>query len=112
MPALLTRMSTDPKAASASSIMPAMSAGRVMSAAECSARTPNSLSIAARSRSMSAGWPKPFSITLAPSRARARAMARPMPLVEPVTTAVFWERLMGGPSVWPVQDPALVKSGA
>src|SRR5688572_5276816 len=36
---------------------------------------------------MSAAAPKPFSITLAPARAKASAIARPMPLVEPVTTA-------------------------
>src|SRR3989449_11097784 len=32
---------------------------------------------------------RPFTMTAAPSRASARAMARPMPAVEPVTTAVL-----------------------
>src|SRR5579859_719860 len=36
---------------------------------------------------MSAGAPKPLITTLAPAPAKARAIARPMPLVEPVTTA-------------------------
>ena len=43
MPALFTRMSTAPKAFSASAIMAAISAGLVMSAAENSTLTPNSL---------------------------------------------------------------------
>src|SRR5262249_2784107 len=39
--------------------------------------------------SISAAAPKPLIMTLAPSWARARAMARPIPEVEPVTTAFF-----------------------
>ena len=42
MPALLTRMSTAPNSASAMAIMPAISAGLVMSAGENSTFTPNS----------------------------------------------------------------------
>src|SRR6202161_3362909 len=89
MPALLTRMSTDPKVFSPSAIMPAISAGLVMSAGEWIALTLKSLSIAARSRSMSAGAPMPLMTMLAPALAKARAYANPMPLVEPVTTAVL-----------------------
>src|SRR5262245_23074044 len=40
---------------------------------------------------MSPASPKPFSITFAPSRAKASAMPRPIPLVEPVTSAAFPE---------------------
>src|SRR5512135_1253968 len=47
-----------------------------------------------RSFSMSAASPKPLMRTLAPSLASARAMPRPMPLVEPVTTAPFDFRIM------------------
>src|SRR3984885_15457639 len=45
--------------------------------------------MAARSRSMSAGAPMPLMTMLAPAPAKARAYANPMPLVEPVTTAVL-----------------------
>src|SRR5580704_2553841 len=44
--------------------------------------------MAARCFSISAGSPIPLMTILAPSLARARAMARPMPLVEPVTSAL------------------------
>ena len=43
----------------------------------------------ARSFSMSAGAPNPLITILAPAPAKARAHASPMPLVEPVTTAVL-----------------------
>lgn len=42
-----------------------------------------------RSFSISAGSPSPLMVMLAPSAAKALAMARPMPLVEPVTSAFF-----------------------
>src|SRR4051794_26244676 len=89
MPALLTRMSTAPKVLSPSLTISATSAGLVMSAGECTALTLNSLSMLARSFSMSAGAPMPLSTILAPSAAKARAIASPMPLVDPVTTAVL-----------------------
>src|SRR5579859_1728181 len=47
-----------------------------------------------RSFSISAASPKPLMRTLAPSLASARAMPRPMPLVEPVTTAPFDFKIM------------------
>src|SRR5579862_7675010 len=43
---------------------------------------------------MSSGLPKPLIITLAPWAASALAMARPIPLVDPVTTADLDFRLM------------------
>jgi hypothetical protein len=89
MPALLTSTSTDPKVFSPSATISAISAGLVMSAGECTALTLKSVSIAERSFSMSAGTPMPLSTILAPARAKARAYANPMPLVEPVTTAVL-----------------------
>src|SRR6476620_2283937 len=42
-----------------------------------------------RSFSISAGAPMPLRTILAPAPAKARAYASPMPLVEPVTTAVL-----------------------
>src|SRR6267154_4077238 len=42
-----------------------------------------------RSFSMSAGAPMPLRTILAPAAAKARAYASPMPLVEPVTTALL-----------------------
>src|SRR5688572_3665280 len=42
-----------------------------------------------RSFSIAAASPKPLMTTLAPAPAILRAIARPMPLVEPVTTAVL-----------------------
>src|ERR1035438_311457 len=89
MPALLTRTSTEPKVFSPSATISAISAGLVMSAGECTALTLKSVSIAERSFSMSAGAPMPLITTLAPAAAKARAYASPMPLVEPVTTAVL-----------------------
>ena len=53
-----------------------------------------------RSRAISPGSPKPLRITLAPSAASARAMARPMPEVEPVTSAVLPVRNMNCLSTW------------
>src|SRR5580704_18284131 len=89
MPALLTSTSTEPKVFSPSPIMSAISAGLVMSAGECTALTLKSVSIPDRSFSMSAGAPMPLRTILAPAPAKARAYASPMPLVEPVTTAVL-----------------------
>src|ERR1700704_3056955 len=89
MPALLTRMSTEPNVLSPSAIISAISAGFVMSAGECTALTLKSVSMPERSRSMSAGTPMPLITTLAPAPAKARAYASPMPLVDPVTTAVL-----------------------
>src|SRR5437868_1882668 len=89
MPALLTRTSTDPNVFSPSAIISAISPGLVMSAGECTALTLKSTSMLARSFSMSAGAPMPLRTMLAPAPAKARAYASPMPLVEPVTTAVL-----------------------
>ena len=69
--------------------MSAISAGLVMSAGECTALTLKSVSMPERSFSMSAGAPMPLRTMLAPAPAKARAYASPMPLVEPVTTAVL-----------------------
>ena len=60
-----------------------------MSAGEWTALTLKSVSIAERSFSMSAGAPMPLMTILAPAPAKARAYASPMPLVDPVTTAVL-----------------------
>src|SRR6202023_3681080 len=89
MPALLTRISTEPKVFSPSAIISAISAGLVMSAGEWIALTLKSVSIAERSFSMSAGAPMPLMTMLAPALAKARAYANPIPLVAAVTTAVL-----------------------
>ncbi|MNV04168.1 hypothetical protein D3C71_944590 [compost metagenome] len=62
---------------------------RERSAPSCATCTPNSASRLERMRSMSCASPKPFSTMSAPCRASALAMPRPIPLVEPVTTAIF-----------------------
>ena len=50
--------------------------------------------------------PKPLSITLAPSAASARAMARPMPEVDPVTSATLPRRFHeNAPEVAPPLSP-------
>src|SRR5689334_5750030 len=50
---------------------------------------------------MACASPKPLITTFAPCAARARAMARPMPLVDPVTRAVFDVRVMEPPEQRP-----------
>jgi len=50
-------------------------------------RTPKSAAIAARSRSIASGSPKPLMPMSAPAAAMPRATERPIPLVEPVTRA-------------------------
>jgi hypothetical protein len=82
-------MSTAPNVFSPSAIISAISAGLVISAGECTALTLKSFSMPERSLSMSAGAPMPLSTTLAPAPAKVRANASPMPLVDPVTTAVL-----------------------
>ena len=87
MPALLTSISTDPNAFSASVIMDAISSGFNIFAGENSTFTLKSASIAARISSFSSGVPKPLITTLAPCSAKPRAIAKPIPEVEPVITA-------------------------
>src|SRR5690606_7963768 len=77
IPALLTRISTGP----ALSISSSTPAADVRSADTWRA------SSSPHKRSISAGSPNPLSTTSAPSAASARATARPMPEVEPVTSA-------------------------
>jgi hypothetical protein len=73
MPALLTRISTDPNVLPPSAIMPAISAGLVISAGEYAALTPKSVSMSLRSFSMSSALPMPLITILAPALAMARA---------------------------------------
>jgi hypothetical protein len=47
------------------------------------------MAIELRSASISLASPKPLGITFAPCAANALAMPSPMPLVEPVISAVF-----------------------
>ena len=82
-------MSSEPKLFSRVCTMSAISAGLVMSAGEYIALTPKSFSMPLRSFSIAALSPKPLMVTLAPCSASARAMPRPMPEVEPVTSADF-----------------------
>jgi hypothetical protein len=68
MPALFTRMSTLPSAASAARTMPATASPRDRSASEKGASsTPIAAPTSRRARAMSSGRPRPFSITLAPA---------------------------------------------
>ena len=85
MPALLTRMSTAPNSRSQLRTMSSICAGWLMSAPWYAAR-PGAPRSSARAPSTS---PKPLSMTLAPRCASILAMPSPMPLVEPVTRAVF-----------------------
>ena len=86
MPALLTRMSRRPKAASIVSIISRIDAGFDMSAAEWTTRTSKSRRSATGRRRCSSGLPKPLRTISDPAAANARAMPRPIPLVEPVTS--------------------------
>ena len=88
MPALLTRMSMRPKAPSAARIICSISAGLLMSAPWYSVFTPRFCNCASTAR-IASGSPKPLTTMLAPWAASASAMASPIPLVDPVTRAVF-----------------------
>ena len=89
MPALLTRMSSRPRPRAFCSIIAAIASRFDMSAAECTARTLKSRTRSTVVLAMSSGLPKPLSTIAAPCAASARAMPRPMPLVEPVTSATL-----------------------
>src|SRR5947209_11775 len=88
MPALLTSTSTLPSSSAQRFIMRSISAGFDISAPSWIA--PSS----SHSRSISAASPKPLIISFAPSAASALAIARPIPEVEPVTSATFPRRNM------------------
>ena len=86
MPALLTRMSSPPNAARVRRTSPAAPSGCIRSAPSC--RTRHAVrGDAVHGRLDRLGRPNPFSMTSAPSRASACAMPRPIPLVDPVTSA-------------------------
>jgi hypothetical protein len=51
--------------------------------------TPALRAMTSRSASIASRSPNPFSITLQPSAAKAWATARPIPLVDPVTSAAL-----------------------
>ncbi len=94
MPALFTRMSTEPRAFTASATIPAICAGLLMSAPLYATLTPCVATISDRSASICPASPNPFSMISAPAVASARAMPSPIPLVDPVTTATLPFRLM------------------
>src|SRR3954464_8667326 len=96
-PALFTRMSTAPNLSIAFFIIAAIAAGFVMSAPSYTTCTPFFAARSFRSASICAASPKPFNTILAPSTANRVAMPRPMPDVEPVTSAVLFFS-MGSPS--------------
>ena len=92
MPALLTRMSGGPSSSAQRVIIASIAAGsRQVGAVVDRARAPRT------SRSISAASPKPLIISLAPSAASARAIARPMPEVDPVTSATLPSKIMQSP---------------
>ena len=85
--ALFIRMSIRPYVAAAKPMSPRRSAARVTSAAKKlavppAARMPRTTSSPACAR-------RPLTTTFAPSSANSSAVARPMPAVDPVTTAAF-----------------------
>src|SRR6266850_4917 len=89
MPALLTTMSTAPNRPIAELIIASMLSGLVMSAPSCCTSTRCFSARRARKRSISERSPNPLRTMFAPCLANASAMPRPMPLVEPVTSAVL-----------------------
>ena len=89
MPALLTRMSRPPSVACVVATRSAISAGLVMSAGWQATFMPLSPASSPASLWSAAPSPSPFTITLQPAPAKARAMARPIPLVDPVTSATL-----------------------
>jgi hypothetical protein len=86
MPALLTRMSSRPDVCRVFSIISRIAAGFDMSAGEKVTRTLKSTAIFACTSATSSGLPKPLRTISEPAAAKARAMAKPIPLVEPVTS--------------------------
>lgn len=92
MPALLTSTSTAPKSRSVRATSSAICAASDTSAEWCSTRVPWA-EIRLRAASTS---PKPLSITSAPASASLHAIPRPMPLVEPVISAVLPFNIMSG----------------
>src|ERR1051325_10404565 len=89
MPALLTTMSTAPNSRMTLCIIAAIDSGFAISAAPYTTATLYSEARRVRSCSISLAGPKPLSTMLAPSAANRFAMPRPMPDVEPVTSAVL-----------------------
>src|SRR6185312_16656597 len=82
MPALLTRMSSWPSAASASLTSASAASGVERSAVSTGVPAPSSAASAS-----SAGRRVPARATIAPARCRARAIAPPIPPEAPVTSA-------------------------
>src|SRR5687767_8272245 len=87
MPALLTRMSTLPRASRVRSTIVLTSALLVTSVFMASTRQPSAFTSSATFSAFST-WMSGMAIS-APSLAMARTMPRPMPLPPPVTTATF-----------------------
>jgi len=87
VPALLTRMSSRPKAASVSATTRSQSAALLTSACTGATRPPAARISAAVCSSRSR--PRAAIATAAPSCASSTAVARPMPCVPPVTIATF-----------------------
>jgi hypothetical protein len=85
MPALLTRMSIPPKAATVSRAMRSASSGLATSPVTRAA-VPPAFSIR-RTVSSSSARRRPDTMTRAPSRANSSAVPRPMPVPPPVTSA-------------------------
>src|SRR5690606_24636406 len=98
-----------PSALAAASRQSRVSCPWLRSALMKCAFTPNSSSRLTRSLSMASASRNPLITTCAPLEASSRAMARPIPLVDPVTTArllvsircPFLDCLLGAPSVPP-----------
>ena len=94
MPALFTRISSDPSFSSVSAIIAAIWSGLRDVGPGIADAHPVLGGHAARSLSISAASPKPLIITSAPAAATARAIPSPMPLVAPVIRAALPLKLM------------------
>src|SRR5512135_2196586 len=96
MPALLTRMSTPPNAATVAAT-PALTASSLQTSITTLMASPLRPRISAATAS-AAAWFRSAMATLAPSRANVSAISLPMPLAAPVTMAdLFWS-FMSAPS--------------
>ena len=85
MPTLLTRMSTSGSRAVTARHPAAVARSAATPSADTPATSPRSLDSASSTRASV----RPLRVTVAPSAASARAVAKPIPAVDPVTSALF-----------------------
>src|SRR5512139_688804 len=98
IPALLTRMSTRPRA-SRIRFTPASTWAGSLTSSISTIPLPPAASIAARVSRAPASLPTSLTTTVAPSAENASAIARPIPRAEPVTSATFPESRIVPPPI-------------